>query len=142
MAELIAQVAGKSLCICCQNINLGDLKSNEGYIHQSTFAALRHSSLACGLCYLIIQAVDKARTAWKYHHFVIEDDGGPIRLKSGIIPACRGEYEGGDLSAKKLQTMGKVAIIIGRNVSRTLAFGTTGARLDMFTVKGIHVLGS
>jgi hypothetical protein len=119
----------------CRNINLVDLKSDEGYEHQPTFAALHQSSLICDMCHLIIQAVDKAMNG-------NDDNAGPVKLISGLIPAQRGEYENGNLSAGSRQTMGKVAITIGRNVSRSLAFSIRGARLDMFTVKGRHVPAS
>ena len=41
------------LCVFCQGINLEDMKSNDGYVHQPTCDALISSADACDLCQLI-----------------------------------------------------------------------------------------
>lgn len=140
MPNSIKKVSDGQLCTWCQNINLGDLISDEGYEHQPKFAALHRSSLSCDLCHLIVRAVDKTVRACKYHSNELDDEFGPVKLVSQQPSRQDSIDQPGNVAAGRHQEIGKISIIIGRNVTRKLAFSIAGAQLDMFTVKGIYAL--
>ncbi|KAH7115594.1 hypothetical protein EDB81DRAFT_624341, partial [Dactylonectria macrodidyma] len=45
------------LCLFCQWVNLEDMKSSDGYVHQPTCDDLLSSSEVCDLCQLIVNLV-------------------------------------------------------------------------------------
>ncbi len=49
-----SNISRHQLCAFCDGINLEDLKSNDGYIHQPTCGALIISADTCNLCHLIV----------------------------------------------------------------------------------------
>lgn len=74
-----------STCASCLGINLEDLKSEEGYIHQPSCAALFSSAESCQLCGIIVTVLKRCihlqrRQTSPYKN--ISDVGhlGPLRL--------------------------------------------------------------
>ncbi|KAH8879178.1 HET-domain-containing protein [Thozetella sp. PMI_491] len=49
-----SDISRHQLCVFCQGINLEDIKSNDGYVHQPTCHALISSADTCDLCQLIV----------------------------------------------------------------------------------------
>src|SRR3569833_3296161 len=138
-----SDISRRQLCVFCQGINLEDIKSNDGYVHQPTCHALISSADTCALCQLIFDLSKR----FIYKHFPatssignLSDAGhlGPIRLFAAsheldlnLRPFQRRER--GRVKDKQLSKMVAITLdmmgtelIYGPNVPTLLMFADPG----------------
>lgn len=56
LLAMMSRASQRQLCTFCQGINLEDLKSARGYVHQPTGGALIESGEDCHLCQLLVDS--------------------------------------------------------------------------------------
>jgi hypothetical protein len=136
-------ISGHRLCAFCCGINLEDLKSKDGYMHQPTCGALITSADTCDLCKLIRNLVKRCI----YEHRLASgpirtlDDArylGPVRLFGASRELDFKKYifqrrERGSIGDNLLSQ--RVAVTLGIN-DTDLHYGPEFPTLLMFTDPG------
>jgi hypothetical protein len=138
-----SDISRHRLCVFCQGINLEDIKSNGGYVHQPTCHALISSANTCDLCHLIADlfkryfheqrlATSSIRNLSDAKHL------GPVRLFAAsreldLNPGPFQRRERGRVKDKLLPK--RVAVTLGM-IGTELGYGPDYSTLLMFADPG------
>lgn len=139
-----SDISRHRLCVLCQGINLDDMKSNGGYVHQLTCDALVGSADACDLCKLIVELFTQSIHEHRLATSSIRDISdawhlGPVRLFAAsneidLEPHIFQRRERSHVKDRLLSQ--RVALMLG-TVGTELSYGPGYPTLLMFADPGI-----
>jgi hypothetical protein len=131
-----------SVCDYCRGINLEDLKSDDGYLHQPTFAAIVSSSATCKLCKIMLGLLEESfKRLWMIWGRIDPSkltDANPVRLVAAgedIYSRTNGGRKPRPINTQRLHR--SVAVILG-GMEKKSWFFHGAAVLDMYSAKGRH----